>query len=87
MAKVDAYDPKIVGAERRKLRAIEGALAMADYRKDRLHTLNNLAKLRASRLEREIAVNKPIRDNARKGAVKKKSTKKFKGVRKEKKAA
>jgi hypothetical protein len=31
-----------------------------------------------------MAVNKPVGDNARKGAVKKKTAKKFKGVRREK---
>jgi hypothetical protein len=50
----DAYVRTIIPIkERRERRAIEGAVAMTDYRKDQQHALKNLEKLRAQRLERE----------------------------------
>ena len=67
----DPYSRSIMPpAERRELRAAEGAVAMADYRRDQQHSRDNLAKLRTERLQRELAVSKPIGDNARKGAIK-----------------
>lgn len=50
----DAYvRPDIPLKERRERQAIEGKAAMSDYRQANQHKLNNLAKLRALRLERE----------------------------------
>src|SRR5665213_1466282 len=55
----DAYVRTIIPIkERREMRAIDATLAMADYRKDRQHALDNLGSLRALRLAREMPVNK-----------------------------
>ena len=83
----DPYSRSIMPpAERRELRAAEGAVAMADYRRDQQHSRDNLAKLRTERLQRELAVNKPIGDNARKGAMKL-TKKKLRSVSRKKKVA
>jgi hypothetical protein len=62
----DAYVRTIIPIkERREMRAIEATLAMADYRKDRQHALDNLGNLQALRLAREMPVNKSIGDDAK----------------------
>ena len=71
---VDGYGrPVLDRNERKLLQAVEGRSAMADYQRAQQHKRDNLAKLRTERLERELADNKPVEDNAREGAVKKRT--------------
>ena len=69
---VDGYGRPVTDRkERQALQAVESKSAMTDYRRDEQHKRANLAKLRNERLGREIAVNKPVGENTRKVAVKK----------------
>jgi hypothetical protein len=45
--------PDIPLKERKERRAAEGLIATADYRNAEEHSLSNLARLRAARLEKE----------------------------------
>jgi hypothetical protein len=71
---VDGYGrPVLDRKERQLIQAVESKSAMVDYKRAEQHRRDNLTKLRTARLEREKAVNKPVGDNARKGAVKKRT--------------
>ena len=78
------FRPDLPLKERREMRAAEGLVAMADYRRTEQHSRNNLTKLRMERLERGRAVNKPVEDNARKGAVRKRTKPKLRRLDKSK---
>ena len=65
-ASKDPYSSDMPPAERKKQRAAEGVFAMIDYRNAQHRKLDNMAKLRAERLGRATAVNKPVGENARK---------------------
>ena len=66
--------------ERKIARRLDAAAAMVEYRAEQSHIASNMARLKALRLaqaeqqaENPVAVNKPVGDNTRKGAVKQRS--------------